>query len=223
MTSILSTLAARLNGSRLGRAAVAVLAAAAVSLPLLLLQAQPASAHCDSRQGPVVAAAEQALEQRDVELILPYVKAEQEEELTAAFEQALAIRSRGPDVRAVADEYFFETAVRLHRVGEGASYTGIKDHVEENPALDAAEASLEQGTPDEVIGQLDEELRAMVSERFDGVLDARAAEERTPSVEASRERVEAELMFEKYVLDISSALGEQAPHEGQVTETEHAH
>ena len=84
-------------------------------------------------------------------------------------------------------------------------------HQGEVPALlDAAEASLEQGTPDEVIGLLDEELGTKVSERFQGVLDARAAEEENPSVETSRERVEAELMFEKYVLEISTAIDETA-------------
>src|SRR3546814_7301732 len=111
----------------------------------MLTQAAPASAHCDSRQGPVVTAAQKALDTGDVDVSLPYVKADQEEELTMAFEQTLAIRQRGPEVKAVADEYFLETAVRLHRVGEGASYTGIKDEAEEIPALDAAEASLEIG------------------------------------------------------------------------------
>jgi hypothetical protein len=194
---------------------LATVVAAAVAATMLLIQASPASAHCDSREGPVVTAAKNALDARDVKLILPYVKADQEQELTMAFEQTLAIRNRGPEVQAVADEYFYETAVRLHRIGEGASYTGIKDEAAENPSLDAAEASLEKGTPDAVIQQLDKELQNKVSERFRGVLDARAAEKADPSVETSRERVEAELMFEKYVLGISGAINEDVSHEGE--------
>jgi hypothetical protein len=126
-------------------------------------------------------------------------------------------------VRAVADEWFLETAVRLHRVGEGASYTGIKDEAEESPALDAAEASLEDGTPDAVTDQLEKELLATVSDRFQGVLDARAAEQASPSVETSRERVEAELMFEKYVLEISGAIADEASHDGEAGAGEHTH
>lgn len=223
MKSSPRALTTRLKGSRLGKAFVAALAAGAITVPLLFVGAQPASAHCDSRTGPVVTAAEAALEEKDVNLILPYVKADQEQELTYAFEQTLAIRARGPEVREVADEYFLETAVRLHRMGEGASYTGIKDEAEEIPALDAAEESLESGAPDATLEQLDEELRANVAERFQGVLDARAAEKETPSVETSRERVEAELMFEKYVLEISDAIGAEALHEGEVAAAEHAH
>lgn len=212
MSTTVTAVVARLRASRPARALLALVATVALALPLLLLQSQPAAAHCDSRQGPVVAAAEAALDQGDADLVLPYVKPDQEAELTAAFERTLAIRSRGPEVRALADEYFLETTVRLHRVGEGASYTGIKDEVEEIPALDAAEASLEEGTPDAVLDQLAEELDATVAERFQGVLDARAAEEEAPSVETARERVEAELMFEKYVLDISSAIADEASH-----------
>jgi hypothetical protein len=205
---------ARLRKSRLGRAVVAAVAAVMAAIAIVAVQAPPASAHCDSREGPVVTAAAQALEKGDVTLILPFVKADQEEELTLAFEQTMAIRNRGPQVQAVADEYFLETAVRLHRVGEGASYTGIKEHAEHNPALEAAEESLGQGTPDAVVSVLDEHLRAKVAERYQGVLDARAAEAANRTVETSRVRVEAELMFEKYVLEISGAIDAEATHEG---------
>ena len=197
------------------RAFLAVLAAMAIAIPVMLLQAPAASAHCDSKDGPVVTAAKQAIEAKDVTIVLPYVKADQEQELTAAFNQTLGIRTRGPEVRALADQYFFETAVRLHRVGEGASYTGIKDKAEADPALEAAEKALSQGTPDEVITVLEEALRAEVAERYQGILDARAAEQASPSVETSRERVEAELMFEKYAVDLGAAIHAATSHAGE--------
>ncbi len=201
---------------------IVAFAAAAIVVTVMIWPAPTASAHCDSENGPVVAAARDALESGDVDRVLPYVKADQEAELTAAFEQTLDIRKRGSDVRELADQYFLETTVRLHRVGEGASYTGIKDATEPGPALAAAEASLGAGTPDEVIGVLDETVQTAVSERFQGVLDARAAEEADPSVETARERVEAELMFEKYVLDIDAALHAD-PHGETPAEEEHGH
>lgn len=213
--SIGMNLVGRLRRSRLGRALVATTVAAGLALTVMAVQAPPASAHCDSREGPVVTAAKEALEKGDVKLILPYVKAEQEKELTTSFDQTVAIRKRGTEVQQVADEYFLQTAVRLHRVGEGASYTGIKEHAEESPALTAAEASLQQGKAEEVIAVLDTNLKAKVSERFQGVLDARAAEKANPTIETSRERVEAELMFEKYVLEINTAIEAPASHEAE--------
>ena len=194
---------------------VATIATLIAAFAVVAVQAAPASAHCDSREGPVVTSATQALEKGDVNLILPYVKADQEQELKAAFDETMAVRNRGPQVQELADEYFKETALRLHRVGEGASYTGIKEQLEENPALEAAEESLGQGNPDAVLTMLDGSLRAKVSERYQGVLDARAAETANKTVETSRERVEAELMFEKYVVDISSAIEAEAAHEGE--------
>jgi hypothetical protein len=203
-----------LRRRRLALALLAVLAAVGITT-LTLLPAAPASAHCDSVNGPVATAAREALERKDVKIVLPYVKAEQEQELTIAFEQTLAIRKRSEAVRQVADRYFIETAVRLHRVGEGASYTGLKENVEANPALEAAEKSLNAGTSEQVIMVLDAALRQEVAKRFQGVLDARAAEKAHPSVETSRERVEAELTFEKYAVGILGAInGTAAEDEG---------
>lgn len=203
----------RRRKSRLRRGVAAAVAVGAVALSLTFLQTAPASAHCDSRQGPVATAAQQALESGDVKLVLPYVQAEQEEELTAAFDQTMAIRKRGADVQAVADEYFLETAVRLHRVGEGASYTGLKDEVEMNPALEAAESSLEKGSPDEVVALLEKDLDTSVSEQFGAVMEAREAEKANPTVAVSRERAEAELAFENYVLEISTLINRDLAHE----------
>ena len=42
------------------------------------------------------------------------------------FDQAVAVRKAGGASRDLADRYFFETLVRVHRAGEGAPYTGIK-------------------------------------------------------------------------------------------------
>lgn len=206
-----------------GLAAVMMLAALAITGTIALWPSAPASAHCDSVNGPVVAAAKASLEKNDVKLVLPYVKPAQEQELTSAFKQTVAIRQRGAEVREVADHYFYETAVRLHRIGEGASYTGLKDEPVTDPALIAAEKSLEQGNPDEVITVLDNALRTKVAERYQHVLEARAAEAANPTVETARERVEAELMFEKYVLELNGAINAAAHEEAGAGEGGHEH
>jgi hypothetical protein len=90
--------------------------------------------------GPVVTAAERALEAKDANLALAYVPKDGEDEVTRAFEAALRIREQGSSVREVADLHFFETVVRVHRAGEGAPYTGLKPAgLEHGPVIPVAE------------------------------------------------------------------------------------
>jgi hypothetical protein len=96
--------------------------------------------HGDSMDGPVVTAAERALEAKDANLALAYVPKDGEDEVTRAFEAALRIREQGWSVREVADLHFFETVVRVHRAGEGAPYTGLKPAgLEHGPVIPVAE------------------------------------------------------------------------------------
>ncbi|HSG65930.1 MAG TPA: DUF6448 family protein, partial [Gammaproteobacteria bacterium] len=85
---------------------------------LLLLSTTHAHAHCDTLDGPVIEAARVALATADPNPVLIWVQAEHEPEIRAAFEQALDVRSLGASARELADTYFFETLVRLHREGE---------------------------------------------------------------------------------------------------------
>ncbi len=55
-----------------------------------------------------------------------WVLPDDEAEFRETFEQTLTVRELGDEARQLADRAFFETLVRLHRMGEGASYTGLK-------------------------------------------------------------------------------------------------
>src|SRR5690554_8193253 len=90
---------------------------ATLALAGLLLPAD-AFAHCDSMDGPVVIAAQQALETGELEPMLIWVRAEDEVEVRSAFDQVRRVRTQGGEVAAMADRYFFETVVRLHRSEE---------------------------------------------------------------------------------------------------------
>ena len=81
-----------------------------------------ADAHCDAIGGPVATAAVRALEARNVNIVLPYAPASAEPEMTAAFNQAVSVRHQSPEAKTLAERYFMETAVRLHRAGENAPY-----------------------------------------------------------------------------------------------------
>src|SRR5690606_2347636 len=87
--------------------------------------APPANAHCDGVDGPVATAAQRAVETGNVNLALPYAPASAEAEIITRFEEARRVRNRGRDARILADRAFVETVVRLHRIGEGASYNGL--------------------------------------------------------------------------------------------------
>lgn len=207
-----------------GRKALAG-ALSAVLLTGALLVAVPgtAQAHCDNVNGPVVTAARQALETGNVNLILPYVKADAEAELKAAFDQARSVRRAGGDARSLADHYFFETAVRLHRAGEGAAYTGLKYEDDYGPALHAAEEALVSGSLDEVYSVLNETIREGMEERYHAVVEARKAAAEEKTVEANRERVEAELGFEIYVYGVYQAALGAGGHEGGQEAGGHTH
>jgi hypothetical protein len=58
--------------------------------------------HRDSLDGPVVKAAIRALEEAHVELVLPFVKPDEEDEVREAFERVTAARSYGGAAREVA-------------------------------------------------------------------------------------------------------------------------
>jgi hypothetical protein len=182
---------------------------------VLFLQPRAAEAHCDNINGPVATAAKQALEAGNVKLVLPYVKAADEQELAAAFEHTVAVRKISPEAKTLADQYFLETAVRLHRKGEGAAYTGLKYEDDYGPALNAAEAALKSGDISDVQAVVADAYAKLLAEKWAAVLEAREKAAKEGTVEADRERAEAELLFEIYVHTVYQAVtGELQQAEG---------
>lgn len=173
------------------------------------LAASPANAHCDSIDGPVAGAAMKALEAKNVNIVLPYAPATAETEMTSAFAQAVAVRAQSAEAKTLADRTFMETAVRLHRMGENAPYTGLKPAGGDfGPAIPAADKAIADGTTIDLLPLLTGGVAKGVVERFDHVMHAKdlPAEAATlAEVPAARERVEAELGFVTYVEGIYAA------------------
>lgn len=107
-------------------------------------------AHCDSMDGPVVKAAQQALAASNVDLVLIWVKPADETAVRDAFSKTLSVRKLGKEARDMADMYFFETLVRLHRAGEGEPYTGIKPAGFYKGEFDVADRALRAETATEL-------------------------------------------------------------------------
>jgi hypothetical protein len=110
-----------------------------------LVWTSPAFAHCDTLDGPVVLAARKALDSGEVSRVLVWVPKDDEAEIRGAFERSRAVRKAGGAAKELADLYFFETLVRVHRAGEGAGYTGLKPAGAIEPAVAAADKAIQTG------------------------------------------------------------------------------
>jgi Family of unknown function (DUF6448) len=142
--------------------------------------------HCDSVDGPVVMAARASLATNDVGRVLPYVPVDGEAEVVDAFDRAMKVRALGMEAMEVADRWFFETVVRIHRAGEAAPFTGLKPAgLDVGPVIPAAERALESGQADELAEVLCGEIREQVERRHAHALELRAhAEESIPQARA---------------------------------------
>jgi len=150
--------------------------------------------HCDTLDGPVVKAARKALETGNANLILPWVSKEGETEVKELFERALEVRAVGGRAAELADLWFFENVVRVHRAGEGAPYTGLKPAgLDWGPVVPEAEKAIAQGNADEVIGFVTSFTEDELRERFERAMVRKDYDEN--DVVAAREYVQAELGF----------------------------
>ena len=150
--------------------------------------------HCDTLDGPVVKAAKKAFETGNVNYILPWVPKEAEEELTKAFKKASTMRKQGGEAAELADYWLYETAVRLHRQGEGAPYTGLKPAgLDWGPVVPRAEKAIEKSDPKEIIHYLSHVIEEELTKRFHHIEETRKFD--VNNVDAARKYVQAELGF----------------------------
>ncbi len=174
--------------------------------------------HCDALDGPVALAAMEALERADPDLVLPYVPVASEAELLEAYARAAEARNCGAAAREVADRWFCETAVRLHRAGEGAPFTGLKPAgLDVGPVIPVAERAIDEGDPEPLVELLCAAVREEVEHRLQevGSLGAHAAD----GVEAGRDYVSASLGLQVWAHGLALAAHAR-PHEHEV---EHTH
>ena len=176
-------------------------------LGLLFVGTDYASAHCDGLDGPVVKAAQKALQTNNVNLILIWVQKENEAELRAVFQQTIGVRRFSAESKAVADRYLFETLVRLHRAGEGAPYTGLKPAGRDlGPAIPAR--AIETGRTDALEKLLATELRDGLHDAFAKVQATRKYD--VNDIEAGREYVKAYVEYVHFVERLHEAVTSRA-------------
>jgi len=165
----------------------------------------PASAHCDGLDGPVVTAAQSALDANNPNAVLIWVQPKDEAEIRRAFAEAVAVRKLGTQARTMADRYFFETLVRIHRAGEGAPYTGLKPAGRDlGPAIPLADKAVASGSEKELAEFIAREAEHGVQERF---ADLRAKRNFRPDdLQAGRDYVGSYVSFLHYVEGLHDAV-----------------
>jgi hypothetical protein len=160
--------------------------------------------------------AKKALETGNVKFILPYVPKESEGEVIAAFNKVLPLHQQPNGAHDIADTFFFETVVRLHRAGEGAPYTGLKPAgLDEGPVIPIAEQAIETGSVEKLKKTLMDFIATEVEKRFEHMQHLKQHAEE--SVEDAREYVESMLGLQVwahkvYLTSIAGAHEKEGEH-----------
>lgn len=138
---------------------------------LFLLGATPASAHCDTMDGPVITAAQRALNENNVNLVLVWVQPDDEGAIKTAFAKAITERQVNPRDKTAEIE-FFETLVRIHRAGEGASYDGIKPAgTPVEPVVAKADSSISKKDATEIVSFVSDAVAERLDKMFSEAIE----------------------------------------------------
>ena len=194
---------------------------AVLSLAAALAWAAPAQAHCDTLDGPVVAAARKALDTGNANLVLVWVQKNDEAEIRNALQKARNVRKAGGEAKELADLYFFETLVRVHRAGEGAAYTGLKPAGTIEPPVAAADKAIETGKLQGLAKLIFDRTEKGLHEHFAQVT---AKKKYNPNdVESGRAYASAYVEFVHYAERLYDAAETMAPEHAQKAPAAPAH
>lgn len=174
-----------------------IIAVFTATLALVALRPRTASAHCDTLDGPTAKDGLLALETGEFAHASKWVAPEGEAELRVIFDRARGARTAGAEAKAVADQWFLENLVRIHRAGEGAPYTGLQPAgVAVDEKVAAADRAVDEGDLRALAGLVPPERWDELERRFARVLERRGYD--VTDVDAAREYVDAYVSFFKY-------------------------
>lgn len=138
-------------------------------LLLMLVAILPATAHCDSHDGPVIKDAIHALETNNVNLVLKWITDEQESKIIPLFNKTYNLKNGDKEVYALVEKHFFETLVRLHRETEGAPYTGLKPAGTTKQIIQMTDKALDEGNVDDFLTKLNSHINKVIQEKYQKV------------------------------------------------------
>ncbi|HEX3073134.1 MAG TPA: DUF6448 family protein [Ignavibacteriales bacterium] len=189
----------------------------------LLFLPQNILAHCDGLDGPVILAARKALETGNVNYALVWVQKTDEETIKETFQHTLKVRALSEEAKELADMFFFEMLVRVHRAGEGAPFTGLKPAGRDlGPAIPAADKALETGSPKELLSILNEEVHNGLHGRYMKALELKNYDPN--DVQAGQAFVKAYVDYFHFAEGIYSAAHKSGDgHGGESAKAENHH
>lgn len=171
----------------------------------LLFASNTAFAHCDTLDGPVVTAAKKAIESENVNLVLVWVKGDDEAKVKEVFQKTISDRKANPAEKDRIDTYFFENLVRIHREGEGKSFDGLKPAgVNTDPIISLTDKAVETGSVADLLSEMNTGLQTAVQNNFKEVTGKKNYN--INDVDAGREYVESYVKFLHYVEGVDGAI-----------------
>jgi hypothetical protein len=129
---------------------------------------------------------------------------EHEPAIRQAFGRTLVVRKQSAEAAELADQFFFETLVRLHRAGEGEPYTGLTAEPP-TPGVVAAEAALARGSTAPLADEIRQRADVLLGEKLRRVLATRRHAD--DSVAAGRDYVAAYVAFVHATEQLFAASG----------------
>lgn len=154
-----------------------------------MVSIQPASAHCDSFDGPALIDAAKALETNNVELIKKWIRAEDEATVVPLFHKTYSLKDGDAEIYEIVKTHFYETFVRLHREMEGATFTGLKPAGTTAHITVMSDKALENGDFNSLLIALNKHVNGQLTEKYEKTAALYKVKDR--SVEEGRAYVEA--------------------------------
>ena len=160
---------------------------------MMMIAVAPASAHCDSYDGPVIKEALRALDTNNVELVYKWIAPDQEQEVSSLFNKTYSLKDGDKELYSIVKKHFLETLVRLHRETEGAPFTGIKPVGSMTPVVQMADNAIETNEVATVTNAVTNHLAEVIQERYEKVMELSKTKDN--SVSQGREYVEAYVVY----------------------------
>jgi hypothetical protein len=198
--------------NREGKNSIKVASIVILLLMLTVFASTPASAHCDSYDGPVIKDAQKALETNNVNLVLKWVTEEQEKEIILLFNKTYSLKTADPDTYKLVEKHFFETLVRLHRETEGAPYTGLKPAGTTKQIIQMTDEVIKVGNVDNFLLKLNKHIDKVVREKYQKVAELNKVKD--DSTEQGRAYVEAYVDYTHTIEAIHDIIEHGGGHAG---------
>jgi hypothetical protein len=158
-------------------------------------------AQYDAMDGPIIKDAQAAISKGDVTGVLKWVPKENEEEVRKAFARTMTVRNKGLEARDLADDYFFETVVRLYCQGTGQLYTGLRPAGQSiPPEMTEVDKALDAGKVDDLAKKIASAVEEALRQRFSAASEAR--KQKDSSAEAGRMYAAAYMQLVNFIGDI---------------------